>query len=954
MLRPILPVLLALTFFTSLLLAGTTGKIAGRITDGESGEGLPGANVQIEGTSLGAATDVDGNYTILNVPPGLYTVSISFIGYQTTRVRDVRVNVDFTARIDQQLNASAVEMAAVEVFGERNPLVRQDLTNTLVAVTSDKIESLPVDQIRDVISLQAGIIEGNDGALHIRGGRSNEVAYQVNGIGINNPFSSGQAVGLATNAVQEVSVSTGTFSAEYGDALSGVINFVTKDGGQDYHGSFKLWSGDHFSSREDIFFNIDERDVFNNSRAEWTLSGPLPLFGDKLTFFTSGVRQQDDGHLYGIDIYKPNDWPFFDSEDVLIDPGGIPASIEDAIAGIPGTPGADGDRSLVPMVTRDNLNVTGKVTFKPTNTFKLTYDLILDDGERSPRTSRGVNMFRRWRFTPDGRPRVFSNNTSHSVGLTHTLNNKTFYTLKFGVNLTRRTEGVFENITTADRDNDGLAETVVGSDYFPIRDNDISQHEIPPTNIFVAGGMDLFRQKRKSRTLSAKLDFVSQVLPSHEIKFGGEFKKHDLDFEEFTLLFDFNDGTFKIPFPALDPDFTGYQAYDRNPVQASFYILDKMELAKRFILNAGLRYEYLDTRAVFNPDLQGTVDAGVESPEFLESASAKHRISPRLSLSFPITDQGIIRFSYGFFYQNPTFLNIYRNPRFEDFDFRSTPTFGNADLEPERSIQYEMGLQQQFTDDFKVDLTVFYKDVNNLLQNRRVIAGDVALDKEFNVVTNISYANVRGFTLALLKRPSPGGIFSGTLDYTFQVGEGAFDDPLKLAVDTRTGRQSEQEFVPLDFDRTHTLNATATLSKRRNWAISAIGNLQSGTPYTPSVPSSVQAVQFDVNSGRRPFITNLDVKLEKFFQVQTTRLSVFMQLENVLDSKIERRVHLNTGRSLNSLNESTQPTLFNNLRETIAADPSNFFPVQFLDDFYQREDFLSPPREIRWGLTFEF
>ena len=118
--------------------------------------------------------------------------------------------------------------------------------------------------------------------------------------------------------------------------------------------------------------------------------------------------------------------------------------------------------------------------------------------------------------------------------------------------------------------------------------------------------------------------------------------------------------------------------------------------------------------------------------------------------------------------------------------------------------------------------------------------------------------------------------------------------------------------------------------------------------------SSVQAVQFDVNSARRPLTSNIDMKLEKFFNVQGTRFSIFMQAENVMDIKNERLIHTSTGRSLTNLNESTQPTLFNNLRETITANPNDFFPVEFLDDFYQREDFLSPPREIRWGLSFEF
>ncbi len=943
MLKKALHLLICL-LFTGLLQAGTTGKISGRVTDAESGEGLPGTNVAIDGTAMGAAADLNGEFTILNVPPGLYNVKFAFIGYQAVVVKEVRVNVDFTTRLDQAMSASAVELAAIEVYGERNPLVRQDLTNTLVAITSEKISALPVDQIRDVIALTAGVITDNSGALHIRGGRANEVAYQVNGLSINNPFTSLQSVGLATNAVDEVSVSTGTFSAEYGDALSGVVNFVTKDGGQDYHGSARYWTGDHFSSRDDIFFNIDEIEVTNNQRVEWTLGGPVPLTGGKVTFFTSGVNQDDKGHLYGIDLYTPADWPFLFGDSLVIDPFGNPATVAEALAGQGGTPGASGSGSTVPMVTRDSWNLTGKVTWKPNNRMKLSYDIIYDKDDRFRRVVGGSNMFRRFRFNPAGRPKSTGNNSSHSFGLTHTLSNNTFYTLKLGLNQTKSRRSVFEN--------------PLDPRYFPNIENEIDNHIIEPTGSaglgYLAGGTDMRWEESKSRTLLAKLDIVSQVLRQHEVKVGAEVKIHDLDFESFDLLFDFNNGSFVIPRPELNPNFTSYQSYDNQPVQAAFYIQDKMELAKQFILNAGLRYEYLDTKALYNPDLSGTVNEGVDSPQFLQQSETKHRLSPRLSLSFPITDEGIIRFSYGFFYQVPTFNKIYTNSRFEDSNFITTPTFGNANLEPERAIQYEMGLQQQFTDDFKVDLTIFYKDVNNLIQNRRVIAGDVALSKEFNVVTNISYANVRGFTASLLKRSSRQSLLSYSLDYTFQVGQGAFTDPLKLAADTRTGRNAEQEFVPLDFDRIHVINGTLTLAKPGKWAGSLINRFQTGTPFTPSVPSSVQDIQFDVNSAERPENWTIDMKLEKFFKVNNLGFSIFMQVDNLFDMRNERFVHLNTGKSLNNLNETIRENLFNDLRQTIANDPGNFFPAQFLDTFYQREDFLSEPREIRWGMSFDF
>ncbi len=949
MIKMRLSLALSLFLFTNLLIAGTTGKIAGIVKDADTGEPLPGVNIQIVGTTLGGATDVDGTFIILNIPPGLYTLEFTYVGYQTVVMKEIRVNVDFTTRLKTKMKQTLVEGAVEEVYGERNPLVRADLTNTQVAVTSEVIDDLPLVSVNDVIALQAGVIRDNSGALHIRGGRSDEIAFQVNGISINNPFSNTQGVGLATNAVEEVSVSAGTFSAEYGNALSGVINYVTKDGGPKWNATFRGWSGDNVSSHTDVFFNIDDINVTNNARAEWTLGGPVPLLNKKVTLFTSGVWQRNLGHLYGIRVYTTNDLLLSDDQgNFSVDPFGfkfVPGpngTVRETTD--PSQAGASGDRAIVPMVTSDAINLTGKLTWRINNHLKVSYDLVYDYGKRFNRTAGGVNIFRRYRFTPDGRPKTITRNASHSIGITHTLSKKTFYTLKLGVNFNKALTAVFDN--PLDQRN------------VPAVDKDIRNQIIPPTGTYVAGGTDPARTKENARSIIAKLDAVSQILPNHEVRFGGDFALHRLDYESYTLLWEQNGDLFRffIPKPELNSEFTNYQAYIRKPVQASAYILDKMELANRFIFNVGLRYEFYHTRAPYNPDLAGTVDApgGVSNPKFLKQSQPKHRVMPRLHLSFPITARGIIRFSYGIFYQYPRLRSVYRNPRFEDFNFITIPSFGNANLNPEKSVQYELGLQQQFTDDMKLDVTIFYKDVTNLIGDQRVIAGQVAIDKKFNVYTNVSFAKVRGFTLSFLKRRSPNGLFSASLDYTFQVGEGSFTNPVDLAVDTRTGRQTPQKMVPLDFTRKHTLNASLIFGRPDNWTASAIGNLWAGTPYTPSLPASLAPTAFEVNSDTRPLNKNVDLRLEKFFKFDLFRFSIFLQVFNLFDTMNERFVHSNTGRALTDLNQTINAGLFNNLRNKIHEKPEDFFPEKFLDNFYQREDWLSEPRRVVLGMTFNF
>jgi outer membrane receptor protein involved in Fe transport len=894
--------------------AGTTGKISGRVTDAESGEGLPGANIVVEGTTLGAATDVNGNYVILNVPPSVYTVAFSFVGYQSVRVKEVRVSVDFTTTLNAKMKVTAVEVGAVEVIGERQPLVREDLTNTTVAVNAETIESLPVDAVQDVVRLQSGVTVDNAGVIHIRGGRANEIAFQINGISIANPFNNAQAVGIATNAIEELTVSSGAFSAEYGDALSGVINFVTKDGGSKYAGNLKFWTGDNVTAHDDIFDHIDDIDPLNTARTEATFSGPVPFSGNKLTFFTSGVYVDNKGYLYGRRLYLPSD--------------GLTALEGGALRFDPlGDGKPSGDGAIVPLNASRSTNFTLKLSYKPVTKVKLTYDLLFDRFNFTPSDRR-----HEFKFNPDGLAKTKELNQNHSLGLTHTIGNRFFYTLKAAYSETS-------------------SKTLPYDDPFaPIELSDV----IPPTD-FSAGGIDLNYDRLSSHTFNFKLDAVSQIRHNHEVKLGSEVKVHRLERESYALLYTLNMALKDPPLPPivpyryLNPDYDDYSFYLNRPVQFSAYILDKMELARTFIVNAGLRLEYLDTRAFYNPDLI----ANVENPDRnLSKAKPKTRLSPRVSLSYPITERGIIRFSYGHFYQLPTLQRLYSNAYFESYNYTRTPTYADPNLKPERSIQYEMGLQQQFGEDFKIDLTVYYKDVNDLLQTRRVLAG--ATDRRFNILTNVSYANVRGFSIALLKRRGAGSPFSASLDYTFQIAEGSFSDPLDNFFDAKSGKETEQTFVYLDHDRTHTLNGTFTLGKPNSWNLSALASFWLGTPYTPNLPDQFAVVAFQENSARRPTFFNVDLRVEKFFKFAGLGLSVFTQIENVFDIKNERLIFTDSGRSLYSIYQTLEAGQLETLRQLIRANPELYPPESELDNYYRRADFLSEPREVRVGFSLSF
>ncbi|MCX6137007.1 MAG: TonB-dependent receptor, partial [Ignavibacteriales bacterium] len=772
--------------YAQFAFAGSTGKITGKVTDAKTNEPIPFAAVTIAGTTMGAATDGEGRFVILNVPPGTYTVAAQVVGYQGVRKSNLGVSVDYTTTVDFSLKESAVELEAVEVRGERSPLIRQDQTNPVVAVSSDNIQMLPVTSISEVIGLQAGVVVSDDGAIHVRGGRSDEIAYTLNGMSLNNPYDNASSIGVATNAIQEVSVSTGTFSAEYGNALSGVVNYVTKEGGAKFNGSLRLLAGDYVSNHSDVFPNIQKIDPANNGRVEATVGGPLGL--SDLTFYASGVFDRNRGHLYGTRTYTPED--FYVTRDELnwrtmvLDSTGQPyrdpnnsgnfVYINDPRLGSSNGPFyfnplkngmmveqglPTGDSATVPLNTSFAYNFQGNLTYKLSSTMKIKYELVFDKGQ-SQRA-----FYNSYRFNPNGRPTDFSSGIVHTIDWTHTISNNMFYTVKGSYNYSEAKTMTYLS------ENDPR--------YLPA----FYQTLLPSTS-FYTGGVDLGRITRSTESISGKFDLVAQLFNVHEVKFGLEYRSHTLKYENYDLQFvDANNPTKVITtfhdiyndnltiVPHVPDVLTGYTGYNRTPTQYAAYVQDKIELAKSLILNAGLRFEYFDPNAKYNTNLGNAVSANdtVFLTKDLVKAKAKQYLSPRVSIAYPISDQGTIRFSYGHFYQFGSLSSLYTNPAFRALS-GSRPIFGNADVKPQRSIQYEIGLQQGLNPDLRLEVVGFYKDVRDYIFTQIVVTAKG--DMSYEVLTNLDYANSRGITVSLYQRRAPGSLFSAAVDYTFAVAEG--------------------------------------------------------------------------------------------------------------------------------------------------------------------------------------
>ena len=278
--RKLLSALLLFLVFPALLLAQTTGKIRGKVTDRETGEPLVGVTVAVNGTSFGSSTDLNGEYVILAVPVGTYTVTASYIGYQNVAVSNVRVIAGLSTEQNFKMPTSAVEVNEVRIIAER-PLVNKSMTNTQSVIQASDIKNLPLQGVQAIVALSPGVITDVNG-IHFRGGRADEVQTYVDGVPINNPVNQTQQLSVINDAIEEVSTQVGGMTAEYGNAMSGVINVTTKTGGSRYSASFE--------ANTDNLGGVNGKNVFGAysyglNQYQATFGGPVIPSQNKVTFF---------------------------------------------------------------------------------------------------------------------------------------------------------------------------------------------------------------------------------------------------------------------------------------------------------------------------------------------------------------------------------------------------------------------------------------------------------------------------------------------------------------------------------------------------------------------------------------------------------------------------------------------------------------------------------------------
>ena len=392
-----------------------TGKISGKVVDSKSKTPLPGASIQIAGSTMGNYSGADGSYFIINVPPGIYNVTAKLIGYRTVEMKGVKVATDKTTEADFELTVSAVEIKeAVEVIG-RAEMIEKDVTTNVRTVSSDQIQNMAVKEVADILKTQVGFVTRNM-ELHIRGGRSGEVLYIVDGVETKDPLGGlGIVRGgmeVSTANIEEVSVLKGGFDAEYGNVQSAIINLVTKEGSvQKTTGHVEFLTDDFGDKRLNRY-------SLNSDRLELSLSGPEPILSRLLVPLTQKFSREKLAYRVGLDAYKTD--TFFDLNKY--------ATAKTAKRFV----GYDILGINVPDRIRNFYSADMKLSYKisPSQKFILSYKSTWDRYtayfDPTSATQGDINVWQ-YRYTPSTLPNYQSNSNSISLLFTHNVSKKSFY-----------------------------------------------------------------------------------------------------------------------------------------------------------------------------------------------------------------------------------------------------------------------------------------------------------------------------------------------------------------------------------------------------------------------------------------------------------------------------------------------------------------------------------------------
>jgi len=918
----------ALVLFVALsVTAGTTGKIAGRVTDA-NGNPLIGATVMVVETSYGAMTDANGEYFIINLQPGIYDVEATMVGMSTKTAVGVAVVVDQTSPMNFSLDVESYGHTTIVVTDSRG-MIMMDATETFHVVGRDEIKTMPVAGIADIVNRQAGATTRE--GLHMRGGRAGEVTYMVDGVAQVDPTRRSFTSSIPLSGVAEMSTISGGFGAEYGNAQSGVINIVTREGGRDYTGSLN-WNGNNWqelglasdwtwggtSVEEPGEWRWSNVSPFSEARTNLgaTVGGPEPFTsfllpaigldipGDMRMFFAGEYLQEGGGmdgrYGYGFDdwqttwtgnlklTYKPNPKTKINLTGYYMD--------SDFGYGI-------GSWSQYDSRWRWNLYELAYIDEDPLSE---TYGDTLAWGE---------NIL--W-----GCPTYFRKNFSFGISVTQTLSDATFMEIKLNQFQSGRDNMIYNNPS----DTTNTTE-FYGSDFTWDEWQNTTPIRYVDTDLFYRGGRNRRVWGETRSTISTfRTDITSQINQQHQLKAGIEGKYYD--------VFDYY-----VDLASGGNIYAG--RYHVFPHTASAYIQDKMEY-RGMIVNAGLRFDYFDPSFDDYPaDLEDPMNEGTGfgDDDYIKnpiSVPVKYHLSPRVGFSHPITERDVLHFTYGHYFQTPEFNDMYSG---SDYNLSGAyPTVGNPVLSAEETISYEVGVKHMFDDITMIDVTGYYKDITGLLDTQKNYYTPL---ESYDLYINGDYGNVRGAEFNLLRRPSD--FWSGSLNYTYSVAVGKSSDTRQNYIYAWANWIVPMKESPLNWDERHRVNAEFDFRIPRGegprisdspvfegFGLHVSWTYGSGFPYSPANQGTAQP---DINGSRYPWTMSTILKVNKTFWIGPVILDAYCQVNNLF----------------NRHNIITLDPTWYDADQDGDGEPDNDPTGQWSNPYV-----FSRPRIIRFGLGFEW
>ncbi|HTY38908.1 MAG TPA: TonB-dependent receptor [Bacteroidota bacterium] len=904
------------------LVAGQHGKITGRVTDAENGQPLPGVDVIIEGTMVGAATNVDGYYTILNVPPGQYTLKFSIIGYAKTTVNSVRVEIDITTTINAELRATALVAGEVVVTAQR-PVVTKDISASTFNIQTATVETMPVQTVMEVLTLQAGIEQGSDGIV-VRGGGTNQTIFVVDGFVMNDERSNIPYSAVGLSATKEVQVQTGGFNAEYGNVRSGVVNIVTKEGERNhYNGNFNVRyrppAAKHFGISlydPNSYFNRPYTDPTvcwtgtKNGAWDQNTQNQYPYFQGWNAVALATLQDKDPSNdLTPEGAKRLWEWQRRRTGDITkpdynldLGFGGPVPVIGEYLGNLRFYASYTGERDMfiVPL-SRDAYtdgHTQVKLTSDITPTMKLTImGLYGEENSVSPyewttaptgylmksqseiadllSSTDGMNvLYMPGRYSPSSVYRYTLGAT-----LTHMLSPTTFY--EVAAQLMSSRYNTFQMTT---RDTSKVFQPVPGYyvDQSPYGYWGYSTGAIDGV-MSTGGWMNLGRDQSVNSTSSLRFSLTSQLDKYNQVKAGFQFSYDDLNI---------NTGTYS---PSMST-WTRSMIYHVFPYRLGVFAQDKLEF-QGFIANVGLRLDFSNPNGKFydlstyDPLLSQGLGNTLSTAAPESQAKSELYLSPRLGISHPITEDSKLYFNYGHFLSEPSSSSRFRLQR----ESNGLVTYlGNPNMELEKTISYELGFEQNVMNTFLVNVAAYYKDITN--QPGWIYFENVNTTVHYYKASSNNYADIRGFEVTLTK--VGGSWISGFVNYTYDVGSSGYFDLQSYYQDVNK-QNSYLQLNPYQSKPHPQPYARANVTFRtpegfgpelfgtkpfEGWSLNLLGTWQTGSyaTYNPnSVPGVVDNVQWDDSY-------NVDLRLMKSIHINNYEFQIYMDVQNVFNFK-----HLN-------------------------------------------------------------